>query len=144
MKRPGVALVAFALLVSSGAVAQAGDKLMVYTSKKESLMEKLRDAFAQKHPEVVFDDYSAGVGKLMVKIAAERQSGKITADILWHSEVPDFYQLKKEGVWELYASPKTKAGESIVKDPDGFFTPARLGTLGNAYNTEKFAAPPKG
>jgi len=91
MKRLGVALMAFALLVSSGAVAQAGDKLMVYTSKKESLMEKLRDAFAQKHPEVVFDDYSAGVGKLMAKIAAERQSGKITADILWHSEVPDFY-----------------------------------------------------
>ena len=47
-------------------------------------------------------------------------------------------------MWELYASPKSKAVESTVKDPDGFFTPARLGTLGNAYNTEKFAAPPKG
>ncbi|HWT77949.1 MAG TPA: hypothetical protein VN648_04025, partial [Candidatus Methylomirabilis sp.] len=50
------------------------------------------------------------------------------ADILWHSEVPDFYQLKKEGVWEKYASPEAKAVESTVKDPDGFFTPARLGT----------------
>ena len=44
----------------------------------------------------------------------------------------------------MYASPKAKAVESTVKDPDGFFTPAHLGTLGNAYSTEKFAAPPKG
>jgi len=144
MKRLGVALVAFALLVSFGAVVQAGEKLMVYTSMKESLIGTLRDAFAKKHPEVSFDYYSAGAGKLMAKIAAERQSGKITADILWHSEVPDFYQLKKEGVWEKYVSPEAKAVESTVKDPDGFFTPARLGTLGIAYNTKKITAPPKG
>ena len=144
MKKFGVALVAFALLVGFGAMAQAGEKLMVYTSMKESLIGTLRDAFAKKHPEVSFDYYSAGAGKLMAKIAAERQSGKITADILWHSEVPDFYQLKKEGVWEKYVSPEAKAVESTVKDPDGFFTPARLGTLGIAYNTKKISVPPKG
>jgi iron(III) transport system substrate-binding protein len=144
MKKLSVALLALALVVSFGAVAQAGEKLMVYTSMKESLIGKLRDAFAKKHPEVSFDYYSAGAGKLMAKIAAERQSGKITADILWHSEVPDFYQLKKEGVWEKYASPEAKVVESTVKDPDGFFTPARLGTLGIAYNTKKITAPPKG
>ena len=98
-------LLSIALLASVGTKAQAGEKLMVYTSMKESLIGKLRDAFMKKHPEIAFDYYSAGAGKLMAKIAAERQSGKITADILWHSEVPDFYQLKKEGVWEKYSSP---------------------------------------
>ena len=137
-------LLSIALLASVGTKAQAGEKLMVYTSMKESLIGKLRDAFMKKHPEIAFDYYSAGAGKLMAKIAAERQSGKITADILWHSEVPDFYQLKKEGVWEKYSSPEAKAVESTVKDPDGFFTPARLGTLGIAYNTKKITAPPKG
>ena len=34
--------------------------------------------------------------------------------------------------------------QSTVKDPDGFFTPARLGTLGIAYNTKKSAAPKTG
>ena len=137
-------LLAITLLVCFSGVALAGEKLMVYTSMKESLIGKLRDAFAKKHPEVSFDYYSAGAGKLMAKVAAERQSGKLTVDVLWHSEVPDFFQLKQEGVWEKDVSPEAKAVESTVKDPDGFFTPARLGTLGIAYNTKKITAPPKG
>ena len=87
-------LLAIALLVCFSGVALAGEKLMVYTSMKESLIGTLRDAFAKKHPEVSFDYYSAGAGKLMAKIATERQSGKIVADVLWTSEIPDFYQLK--------------------------------------------------
>lgn len=134
---------AVALLVCWSGAALAGEKLMVYTSMKESLIGKLRDAFAKKHPEVAFDYYSAGAGKLMAKVAAERQAGKLTVDVLWHSEVPDFYQLKKEGVWEKYVSPEAKLVQSTVKDPDGFFTPARLGTLGIAYNTKKITTAPK-
>jgi iron(III) transport system substrate-binding protein len=144
MKRMGLVLIAVTLVVCFSGVSLAGEKLMVYTSMKETLIGKLRDAFAKKHPEVSFDYYSAGAGKLMAKIAAERQSGKLTVDVLWHSEVPDFYQLKKEGVWEKYVSPEAKIVQSPVKDPDGFFTPARLGTLGIAYNTKKITAAPKG
>ena len=32
---------------------------------------------------------------------------------------------------------------SPVKDPEGYFTPARLGTLGIAYNNKKVTNPPK-
>jgi iron(III) transport system substrate-binding protein len=123
--------------------AFAGEKLMVYTSMKESLIGELRDAFVKKYPDIAFDYYSAGAGKLMAKVAAERQSGKLTVDVLWHSEVPDFYKLKSEGMWEKYISPEAKAVQSTVKDPEGFFTPARLGTLGIAYNTKKVTVPPK-
>jgi iron(III) transport system substrate-binding protein len=136
-------LVATGLVVLSSTAALAGEQLMVYTSMKESLIGKLRDAFAKKHPEVSFDYYSAGAGKLMAKVAAERQAGKLTVDVLWHSEVPDFYQLKSEGVWEKYVSPEAKAVQSPVKDPDGFFTPARLGTLGIAYNTKRITRAPE-
>jgi len=131
------------MLCSIGQAAFAAEKLMVYTSMKESLIGKLRDAFVKKHPDITFDYYSAGAGKLMAKIAAERQSGKMTVDVLWHSEVPDFYQLKKEGMLEKYVSPEAKNVKSTVKDPDGYFTPARLGTLGISYNTKKVSAPPK-
>jgi len=143
MKRLSVLLLSALFVVGLGTGARAGEKLMVYTSMKESLIGKLRDAFAKKHPEVAFDYYSAGAGKLMAKVAAERQAGKLTVDVLWHSEVPDFYQLKKEGVWEKYLSPEAKTVQSTVKDPEGFFTPARLGTLGIAYNTKKITAAPK-
>lgn len=131
------------LLAGLETAAFAGEKLMVYTSMKESLIGELRDAFAKKHPEISFDYYSAGAGKLMAKVAAERQSGRLKADVLWHSEVPDFYKLKAEGMWEKYVSPEAKYIQSTVKDPEGFFTPARLGTLGVAYNTRKVTVPPR-
>ncbi|HOV37184.1 MAG TPA: ABC transporter substrate-binding protein [Spirochaetales bacterium] len=119
------------------------EKLMVYTSMKEVLIGELRDAFVKKHPNVSFDYYSAGAGKIMAKIAAERQSKQLVCDVLWTSEVPDFYALKKEGVLEKYESPEAKYVVSPVSDPDMEFTAARLGTLGITYNTSKVKNPPK-
>lgn len=141
------AVLVVSLLVVVSAVPLVGaaskEKLMVYTSMKEVLIGELRDAFVKKYPDIQFDYYSAGAGKIMAKIAAERQAGKIAADILWTSEIPDFYQLKSQGVLEKYVSPEAKYIVSPVKDPDGYFTPARLGTLGIAYNTNKIKNPPK-
>jgi iron(III) transport system substrate-binding protein len=134
---------AVAVLAATASAAGAAEKLTVYTSMKESLIGQIRDAFTKRHPEVQFDYYSAGAGKLMAKIAAERQSGKLTVDVLWHSEVPDFIQLKRQGMFEAYVSPEAKHVESTIKDPDGYFTPARLGTLGIAYNTRRVTNPPK-
>ncbi len=134
-------LVLLAFALGSGRAA-AAEKVMLYTSMKESMVGKLRDAFAKKHPEVAFDYYSAGAGKLMAKLAAERQSGKMTVDVLWHSEVPDFYSLRKDGMFEQYVSPEAKFTKSTVNDGDGYFTPARLGTLGIAYNPKLIAKAP--
>jgi iron(III) transport system substrate-binding protein len=144
MKRALGLLIASVFLFGTISVASGGEKLMLYTSMKESLIGSLRDAFAKKHPAIAFDYYSAGAGKLMAKIAAERQSGKMTVDVLWHSEVPDFYKLKQDGLLEKYVSPEAKNVKSPVKDPDSYFTPARLATLGIAYNTKKITIPPKG
>ena len=69
----------------SGA-ASAEQKLFVYTSMKESMIGDLKTAFVKKHPDVKVDFQSAGAGKLMAKIAAERESGKIMADVLRRSE----------------------------------------------------------
>ena len=144
MKKLVWALVSLFLITwHSPMEAFAEQKLTVYTSMKEVLIGKLRDAFVQKHKDINFDYYSAGAGKIMAKIAAERESGNITADVLWTSEIPDFYQLKTQGMLEAYASPEAEAILSPVKDPDSFFTPARLGTLGIAYNTKRVKTPPK-
>ncbi len=143
MKKSLVFLVAFILVLSISSFAVAAEKLMVYTSMKESLVEPLKAAFLKKYPDIAFDHYTAGAGKLMAKIAAERQAGKIAADIIWTSEIPDFYKMKSEGILEKYVSPESKVIKSPVKDPDGYFTPARLGTLGIAYNTKKISSAPK-
>ena len=79
----------------------------------------------------------------MAKIAAERESGKILADVLWTSEVPDFYQLKQQGLLQPYTPTEIKALVNPLPDYDGSFTAVRLGTLGIAYNTRVIKDPPK-
>lgn len=71
----------------------------------------------------------------MAKVATERQSGKIMADVIWTSEVPDFFNMRAEGILEKYESPELKYIINPFPDYDGTFTAVRLGTLGIAYNT---------
>ena len=78
--------------------ANDSQKLIVYTSMKESLIKGIVEGFKKANPGIDVDNQSAGAGILMAKIAAERQSGKILADVIWTSEVPDFYKMKEEGI----------------------------------------------
>ncbi len=145
MRLAKLASVCTGLLVAGAmsTAAFAEQQLFVYTSMKESLIGSLKAAFVAKYPDIKMDHQSAGAGKLMAKIAAERESGKILADVLWTSEVPDFYQLKKDGLLLPYISPETKGAINPLPDYDGSFTAARLGTLGIAYNTRFVKTPPK-
>jgi len=124
------------------APAGGSKKLVIYTSMKESLISGIVEGFKKKNPGIDVDYQSAGAGKLMAKIAAERQSGKILADIIWTSEVPDFYNMKKEGILEQYKTPLLKEIVNPFEDYDGHFTAARLGTLAIAINTDKIKTPP--
>ncbi|GAB1482600.1 ABC transporter substrate-binding protein [Treponema sp.] len=142
------ALVAFAegkqdSAASSNTASAGPQKLMIYTSMKEVLIGELKDAYVKKYPNIKVDYYSAGAGKIMAKLAAERQSGQIVADVLWTSEVPDFFAMKSQDVLEKYVSPEAAKTSSPVNDPDGYFTAARLGTLGIVYNTNLVKNPPK-
>ena len=122
--------------------ANSGKKLIIYTSMKESLISGIVEGFKKKNPGIEVDYQSAGAGKLMAKIAAERQSGRILADVIWTSEVPDFYKMKQEGILAQYKSPVFKEVLNPFEDYDGYFTAARFGTLGIAINTDKIKTPP--
>jgi iron(III) transport system substrate-binding protein len=157
MSKKGIVLLAIVMLCSilfvgcggsekkaaaPGAPAAGGKKLIIYTSMKESLIGGIVEGFKKQNPGIDVDYQSAGAGKLMAKIAAERQSGKILADIIWTSEVPDFYNMKQEGILEQYKTPIFKEILNPFEDYDGYFTAARLGTLGIAINTDKIKTPP--
>jgi iron(III) transport system substrate-binding protein len=133
-------ILAASLAVSLGlglvSQASADEKMILYTSMKESLIGAIYEKFKVKHPDVTIDYQSAGAGKLMAKIATERQAGKVLADVLWTSEVPDFYNLKKEGMLEAYIPALFNEVINPFPDHDGSFTAARLGTLGIVYNTQ--------
>ena len=121
---------------------KSANKLVIYTSMKESLIGGIVEGFKAKYPDIDVDWQSAGAGKIMAKLEAERQSGHLMADIIWTSEVPDFYQMKNEGLLEQY----TPAGFDEILNPfddyDGSFTAARLGTLGIVINTAKITTDP--
>ena len=110
---------------------------------KESMIGDLKTGFIKKYPDIKVDFQSAGAGKLMAKIAAERESGKILADVLWTSEVPDFYQMKKQDLLQAYIPAESKLLLNPLPDYDGSFTAVRLGTLGIAYNTRLIKEAPK-
>lgn len=117
-------------------------KLLIYTSMKDSLIGGIVEGFKVQNPNVEVEYKTAGAGKLMKQIADEKRDGKILADVIWTSEVPDFYQMKEEG---LLAKYKPKAFDEILNpfdDYDEFFTAARLGTLGVVINTDRIKNPP--
>lgn len=141
-KKISTFIMALGLGMTVAGSAAANEKLIVYTSMKESLIGALKTKFAEKHPEVAMDYQSAGAGKLMAKIAAEKESGQIMADIIWTSEVPDFFKMKESGMLEPYVSKEVENIVNPIPDFDGSFTPIRLGTLGIAYNTRFVKTPP--
>ncbi len=120
----------------------SGKKLVIYTSMKESLIGGIVTGFKAKYPDIDVDYQSAGAGKIMAKLAAEQQSGHIMADIIWTSEVPDFYQMKNDGMLEKYQPNGFEELLNPFDDYDGSFTAARFGTLGIVINTEKITKPP--
>lgn len=122
----------------------AANKLVIYTSMKESLIGGIVEGFKAKYPGIEVDWQSAGAGKIMAKLEAERQSGHLIADIIWTSEVPDFYQMKNEGLLEQYQPAGFEELLNPFDDYDGSFTAARLGTLGIVINTVKVKTDPAG
>lgn len=122
----------------------AANKLMIYTSMKESLIGGIVEGFKAKNPGIEVDWQSAGAGKIMAKIEAERQAGHLMADIIWTSEVPDFYQMKADGLLEQYQPAGFDELLNPFDDYDGSFTAARLGTLGIVININKVQTPPAG
>ena len=97
-----VCAAAFILGFTTMSASAQQQTLYFYTSFKDSMLQRLKAAFEKQHPTIKLEPQVAGAGKLMAKIAAERESGKILADLLWTSEVPDFYQLREAGLLLKY------------------------------------------
>jgi len=132
-----------ASLWATVAVGSEQQKLLVYSSMKESLLGELKSAFARKHPDINLDYQNGGAAKLMARLAAERESGKLLADVLWTGDVTDFYHLKAQGALFAYTPAEIKVLANPFPDYDGSFTAARLATLGMVFNTRFVKEAPK-
>jgi len=118
-------------------VIQAAPRMnvMLYSSMKDSQMAALKEGFDKKYPNIVFDFYTAGTGKVMTKITTEQQAGGISADLIWVGDPTNYVEFKKQGLLLSYASPEAKTIPASMKDPDDCYCAARLVGLGIVYNT---------
>jgi iron(III) transport system substrate-binding protein len=71
-----------------------GEKILVYIAGPESMINKLEQAFEEKHGDVL-DMTIMGCGPLRAKVWSESQAGEIQADVFWGSN-PLLYNLLDE------------------------------------------------
>lgn len=127
----------FLLSVNQPAKAQSEPSgiVMLYSSMQEDQLIAIKQAFEDLYPNVRMEYYFAGTGKVVTKIAAEAQAGRVGADIIWVADPTEYISFKKLGILEAYSSPEAAAIDPAYIDDEFYFTGARMMNMGISYNT---------
>ncbi|MEE9420075.1 MAG: ABC transporter substrate-binding protein [Desulfatiglandaceae bacterium] len=120
-----------------GGVSSAKSKVLLYTSVPQSIIDKIRIAFTSKHPDVQLEVYRTGTGKVLAKIYAEHEGGKIQADLVWVADFSVYESLKGKGILMQYFPPEAKELPAEFIDGEGYYYGARLINMVIGYNTRR-------
>jgi len=101
---------------------------------RDTLISALIDDFIKKHPDIQVAHTIDGAGSLMEHVKTQHADGNILADIIWTSEIPDFYYMKNEEMLLRYRPAGADNIFNPLPDTGDCFLPVRLGTMGIAYN----------
>ncbi len=117
------------------ASAAPSGKLTVYTSIQPDMLKEIEPVVKQKMPGVEVTFFQAGTEKLVAKLAAEMEAGKVGADVLMVAD-PAYYLFLKSKEMLLPHKPANTAGLLGFQDLDGYFSSVRIinGVIG--YNTK--------
>jgi iron(III) transport system substrate-binding protein len=108
-----------AVLLAAACSGSGRTSVVVYTSVTQATVDAVTDAFAAAHPDIEVEVFRAPTGEINARIAAERASGGIEADVLWMTDPLSMFAYDGEG---LLASA----------DPDG------VDRLPEAFVTDRF------
>ncbi|MEM0488586.1 MAG: ABC transporter substrate-binding protein [Candidatus Bathyarchaeia archaeon] len=123
--------------------ASAKEPLLIYTSTPVEIMTRFEQMFEAKYPDIDLQVFRSGTGTIVAKIAAEREAGRIVADLIWVAEYTYLEQLKAQGLLYKYESPEAKGIPALLADPEGYYYGARIFALVIAYNTNLVKDPPR-
>ncbi|MDD7928520.1 ABC transporter substrate-binding protein [Microbacterium thalli] len=140
----GVAAIALAGCSSSTAPAATAEPaagalepatITLYTSEPQEKADELVAAFGEVHPEITVEVFRAGTGDLTTRVATERESGGIQADVFLAADAGTFEGYAAEGLLLEYTPADVEALNPDVVDAEGFYTGTRIIPTIIAYNT---------
>lgn len=110
-------------------------KVVIYTSMYEDIIENIDSKLEEVFPNVDVEFFQGGTGTIQQKVAAEKDSGKLGADILMVAEPAYALELMADNYLHPYKFSETDKliGEY---DKDGYWYPVRILNMILAYNPE--------
>jgi iron(III) transport system substrate-binding protein len=110
-------------------------KVVWYTALSIQDAELLTKRFEQTYPFIKTETLRLVTDALLTKILTETKAGVYNADVI---EIPGIAGniLKKEGLFDTYVSPESKAYPASMKDSGGTWTSFFIHTLVLVYNTQ--------
>lgn len=121
------------LLFAAGVFAESN--VLLYTSVPLELATNFADQFMAAHEGITVEVFRAGSTDVINKIWAEAEAGGVRADVLWLADAASYYAFKDGGLLHPYASPEAELVPEGLKDPDGYFTGARMINMVIGINT---------
>ena len=126
------------LVFANGNRDKATNKIVIYTSMYEDVIEVFRKDLSGQFPQYNIQFVYGGTGTLMARVAAEQASGKLGCDILMVAEPAYSLELKEKGILHSYKSPQASS-LAFDYDPDGCWYPVRINNMVLAYNPARNA-----
>lgn len=114
----------------------------LYTSVPMATATAIVNDFQKAYPDAKVELFRSGSTEVMTKIWAEKEAGAIKADVLWIADASVYYKMIEQGLLMKYKSPEAENVPAAMKDPDGYWTGARLINMIIAYNTKLVKTPP--
>ncbi|MCI5955431.1 MAG: extracellular solute-binding protein [Clostridiales bacterium] len=142
MKKILVLMLTCVMLLSIATFASAeadptsySGNVMMYSSAGEDIVLAIKAAFEEKYPNVTLDYYAATSGKCVTKLATEMQANAVACDVFWPADFSTTISMKNSNQLQHYVSKFDSMIDPQFKDPDGYFTGARMLVFGFTYST---------
>lgn len=119
-----------------GKVEAIDDKIFLYISGPEKMVDELEEAFEKEHGDVI-EIFHNGCGPIQQKIWSEMEAGDIEADIVWAAEPLMYMNLQEKGkLLEYKSSQIENLKPEYQKLANGYYTPvnSRFGVI--IYNKD--------
>ena len=112
-----------------------GGELVFYTSMSIDDLEQILAKFRETYPFVETDYYRSHGDIVMQKAFTEAQAGQHFADV-FDIQAFEVYLMKEAGLLQPFLAPASEGYPDDTRDPDGYWTVARISTLVIGYNTD--------